>query len=188
MPDDDSPLPSTADGRPADAPPPADPPSFPAADPRLDGAAPADDAATAPADPGPMTAQPLHHIELWTNDLAEAEPSFDWLMPELGFVPRPEDDWPGARMWHHPSGVYLVLEQPSDIKNRKHDRMRPGLNHLAFTVPDRATLDRLREESAPHGWEELFAEAYPHAGGEKHVALYLENTQGFEIEIVAAGP
>ena len=45
-------------------------------------------------------------------------------------------------------------------------------------------LDRLRAESSEHGWHEMYADRYPHAGGEQHTALYLENSEGFEIEVV----
>jgi hypothetical protein len=62
--------------------------------------------------------------------------------------------------------------------------MRPGINHLALAVADRGTLDRIRAESSAHGWHELFADRYPHAGGEQHTALYLESSEGFEVEIV----
>lgn len=37
-----------------------------------------------------------------------------------------------------------------------------------------------------HGWQELFADKYPHAGGPTHTALFLENTEGFEVELVAS--
>ena len=60
------------------------------------------------------------------------------------------------------------------------------MNHLALTCPDRATLDRLRAESSAHGWHELFADRYPHAGGERHTALYLEASDGVEAEVVLA--
>jgi hypothetical protein len=67
--------------------------------------------------------------------------------------------------------------------------MRPGINHLAFTCESRELLDRMRAESSAHGWHELFADRYPHAGGEDHTALYLENSEGFEVEVVLqAGP
>ena len=45
-------------------------------------------------------------------------------------------------------------------------------------------LDRIRAESSAHGWHELFADRYPHAGGDDHTALYLENSEGFEVELV----
>ncbi len=57
-------------------------------------------------------------------------------------------------------------------------------NHLAFVVEDRALLDRIRAESSAHGWHEMFADRYPHAGGDDHTALYLENSEGFEVELV----
>ena len=42
----------------------------------------------------------------------------------------------------------------------------------------------MRADAAAHGWRELFAEKYPHAGGDGHTALYLENSEGFEVEVV----
>ena len=51
--------------------------------------------------------------------------------------------------------------------------MRAGLNHLALVVDDRAALDRIRDD------------AWAHAGGPDHVALFIENDEGFEIELVA---
>jgi hypothetical protein len=154
--------------------------------------------------------QPLHHVELWTHDLAGAVPSFDWLLGELGWSGESDPEWPTGRIWRHPSGVYLVLEQSPAVVGDAHDRLRSGLNHLALRLPSDdaaltgtsqgsgartpgeagpttapALLDRLREQAPEHGWSELFAESYPHAGGPEHTALFLENGQGFEIEIVA---
>jgi hypothetical protein len=37
----------------------------------------------------------------------------------------------------------------------------------------------------PHGWTLLFPDRHPHAGGPDHYAAYLENTDGFEVELVA---
>ncbi|OMH32986.1 VOC family protein [Tersicoccus sp. Bi-70] len=130
---------------------------------------------------------PLHHVELWTDDLTAAEPSFGWLLPALGFAADHDPDWPRGRIWRHESGVYLVLEQSPDVTG-PHDRLRAGLNHLAFRIADRPALDALRREAGEHGWHELFADRYPHAGGPDHTALFLENGQGVEVEIVAEGP
>lgn len=127
----------------------------------------------------------LHHLELWTRDLAEALPSFEWLLGRLGFQPDDPSDWPQGRIWRHPEGSYLVLEQSPDVLPVPHDRHRPGLNHVAFTVQGRGLLDELRRDGAAHGWQELFPEAYPHAGGPQHTALYVVNSQGFEVELVA---
>ena len=53
-----------------------------------------------------------------------------------------------------------------------------------MVVETRDELDRMRAESTEHGWHELYADRYPHAGGEQHVALYLASSEGFEVEVV----
>ncbi len=119
----------------------------------------------------------VHHLDLWVEDPAIAVAEWGWLLGELGWE---YDDV----AWQHPDGTYLFLERSSDQVDAAYDRMRPGLNHLALTVEDRTTLDRIRAESSAHGWHELFADRYPHAGGEAHTALYLESSEGFEVEVV----
>jgi hypothetical protein len=59
------------------------------------------------------------------------------------------------------------------------------LNHLAFHVATRQLVDELTAESALHGWRLMFADQYPFAGGPQHYAAYLENSDGFEVELVA---
>jgi hypothetical protein len=123
-------------------------------------------------------ARALHHLDLWVSDPGVASTEWAWVLGELGW----EAD--GDSSWAHPDGTYFFLERSVDQVDAPHDRLRPGINHLALTVADRATLDRIRAESSAHGWHELFADRYPHAGGEEHLALYLENSEGFEVEIV----
>jgi catechol-2,3-dioxygenase len=121
----------------------------------------------------------LHHLDLWVPDAAVAAGEWGWLLGELGW----EIDIEGVS-WVHGDGTYLFVERSADQLDEPHDRLRPGLNHLALTCPDRETLDRMRAESTAHGWHELFADRYPHAGGDQHTALYLENGEGFEVELV----
>ena len=121
----------------------------------------------------------VHHIDLWVGDAAVAASEWGWLLGELEW-----DVSDDCRSWVHTDGTYLFLERSADQLDEPHDRFRPGVNHLALTVEDRATLDRIRAESSAHGWHELFADRYPHAGGDKHTALYLESSEGFEVEIV----
>lgn len=75
------------------------------------------------------------------------------------------------------------LEQSADVSG-DHQRTRAGLNHLALNCASRQELEDIREQAPKYGWTELFADRYPHAGGEKHTALYLENDEGFEVELV----
>lgn len=39
-----------------------------------------------------------------------------------------------------------------------------------------------------HGWQQLFPDRYPHAGGDEHIAAYLEDPAGYEVELVAGIP
>lgn len=65
--------------------------------------------------------------------------------------------------------------------------MRAGLNHVALWAGTRADVDRLAAEAPGHGWRLLFADRHPYAGGPHHYAAFVENSEGFEVELVA-GP
>ena len=123
----------------------------------------------------------IHHWDLWVSDPSVAADEWGWLLGECDW----EADLPG-RSWIHPDGTYVYLEHSPDQIGEPYDRLRPGVNHLALTVEDRATLDRIRAESSAHGWREMFADRYPHAGGEQHTAVFLESSEGFEVEVVVA--
>ncbi len=124
----------------------------------------------------------LHHVELWVADLAAAEASLGWLLQELGWVP--ERSWPQGRSWRLRE-TYVVLESGPDVAEGAHERRRPGLNHLAFSVPTGAEVDALVAAAGRRGWSLLFADRHPHAGGARHYAAYLEDAGGFEVEVVA---
>jgi catechol 2,3-dioxygenase-like lactoylglutathione lyase family enzyme len=127
----------------------------------------------------------LHHIELWVPDLAGSAGPWGWLLTELGW--KPFQDWPGGRSWRH-GDVYLVLEQSPALSGGVHDRLAPGLNHLAFTVGGRAEVDRLTAEAQSHGWALLFPDRHPHAGGPQTYAAYLEDGWGYEVELQSDPP
>lgn len=119
-------------------------------------------------------------MELWVPDLARAEATFGWILTELG--------WTGHQRWT--AGVswklgetYVVVEQ-SPAMTGPHDRMKAGLNHLALHAGTREDVDRLTGESEANGWKLMFADRHPHAGGPDHYAAFLENEDGFEIELV----
>ncbi|MDQ0959373.1 catechol 2,3-dioxygenase-like lactoylglutathione lyase family enzyme [Streptomyces sp. B4I13] len=129
----------------------------------------------------------LHHVELWVPDLPRASREWGWLLGGLGY--EPYQDWDWGRSWRH-GPTYLVVEQSPAMRDDGggHDRLRPGLNHLAFHAASRSELDALVARAPAHGWTPLFAERYPHAGGPEHYAAYLENSDGFEVELVVPSP
>ena len=126
----------------------------------------------------------LHHVELWVADLVATKESLGWLLGELGWTVH--QDWADGISWRL-GPTYLVAEQSSALRPGPHDRCLPGLNHLAFHVADRGEVDRLVAAAPTHGWALLFADRHPHAGGPEQYAGYLEDGQGFEVELVAAG-
>ena len=136
-------------------------------------------------------ARAVHHLDLWVTDPDEAAGEWGWLLGELGW-----EDGSGMAgcSWAHPDGTIVFMEPSPD---QPHDRSpsgragldsegpdREGPGHLALATDERALLDRMRAESSAHGWHERYADRYPHAGGDQHTALFLQNSEGFEVEIV----
>ncbi|MEU8297863.1 VOC family protein [Micromonospora sp. NPDC048909] len=129
-----------------------------------------------------LTVGALHHVELWIPDLAPATHSWGWLLGELGWTPFQE--WPAGRSWRL-GPTYLVLEQSPAMSDGRHDRLAPGLNHLAFHAGPPAAVDRLVDAAPGYGWTLLFPNRHPHAGGPQTYAGYLSDGQGYEVELVA---
>lgn len=130
----------------------------------------------------PSTAGLIHHVELWVPDLDRAAQSWGWLLAELGY--QPYQRWDHGISYRHGPG-YIVLERSPDLLPGPHRRRGAGLNHLAFHAASRAQVDSLTADGPAHGWSLLFADRHPHAGGPDQYAAYLENTDGYEAELVA---
>jgi catechol 2,3-dioxygenase-like lactoylglutathione lyase family enzyme len=127
---------------------------------------------------------PLHHIELWVPDLARAERSWGWLLTRLGA--QPYQSWEHGRSWRWGAdGPYVVVERSPDLAGERHERRSPGVNHLALWAGSATDLDALVDEAPSHGWTLMFAERHPFAGGPQHRAAYLEDADGYEVELVA---
>jgi catechol 2,3-dioxygenase-like lactoylglutathione lyase family enzyme len=125
----------------------------------------------------------IHHVELWVRDLEAATASWGWLLAALGYVRL--DTWPVGCSWRS-GNAYIVLESGPDVLPEAHERRRPGLNHLAFHAGTEREVEDLAAAAVLHGWRLLFADRHPHAGGPAHHAAYLENDDGFEVELVAS--
>ena len=124
----------------------------------------------------------LHHLTLWVPDLDRAARSWQWLLTELGYTLERSDS--RLMLFRDTSGVALVLEESTDmVPGMLHSRLRPGLNHLAFTIESAATLADLVQQSSDHGWTTLPSDPHPIAGGAD--VAYLEDRDGFEVELVA---
>ncbi|AVT38839.1 glyoxalase [Plantactinospora sp. BB1] len=131
--------------------------------------------------PGPPGG--LHHVEIWVPDLDRAATSWGWLLGELGWTAY--QSWPAGRSWRH-GPTYLVLEESPALSSRRHDRLAPGLNHLAFHAGPPAAVDRLVALAPGYGWSLLFADRHPYAGGPQSYAGYLTDGSGYEVELCAS--
>jgi DivIVA domain-containing protein len=144
-------------------------------------------AATRPAGTPPPAAQirtavAVHHVELWVPDLARATRSWGWLLAALRW--QPHQQWAYGRSWRF-GDTYLVIERSPDMRPVSHDRMLPGMNHLALHAGERHEVDAIVAHAPAYGWRLLFADRHPFAGGPSHYAAYMENEDGFEVELVA---
>lgn len=124
----------------------------------------------------------LHHLTLWVPDLERAEESWSWLLGELGYELDQSVDH--ILVFRQGGRASIALEQSSDmVPGMLYSRLRPGLNHLAFAVESEAELERITSDAAARGWSEMPIDRHPIAGGAR--VVYLEDRDGFEVELVA---
>lgn len=124
----------------------------------------------------------LHHLTLWVPDLGRAEESWSWLLGELGYVLDRSVD--NLVLLRHPSGFAVALERSPDmVPGMLYSRMRPGLNHMAFAVAPADRLPAISDRAVDFGWSRLPLDRHPIAGGAR--VAYLEDRDGFEVELVA---
>jgi catechol 2,3-dioxygenase-like lactoylglutathione lyase family enzyme len=124
----------------------------------------------------------LHHLTLWVPDLQRAEQSWGWLLGEFDYVI--DRGFDRVVLFRHSSGFAIALEQSSDmVPGMLYSRMRPGLNHIAFTLESVSALDDIVSRAADHGWSALPVDHHPIAGGAE--VAFLEDLDGFEVELVA---
>lgn len=125
----------------------------------------------------------LHHLTLWVPDMSRAAPSWRWLLAEIGYELE-ERSTDRVLLFRDDNGFTLVIEQSPDmVPGMLHSRFRPGLNHLALTVASAEALAGILERAGDNGWSQLPTD--PHSiAGRAHVA-YIEDRDGFEVELVA---
>lgn len=124
----------------------------------------------------------LHHVELWVPDLASAQRRWQWLLCSLGY--EQFQVWENG-VSYQLGATYIVLEQSPALLEGGHQRCRAGLNHLAFHAGTRANIDAMVDHAGEHGWQLMFPDQHPFAGGPDTYAAYLEDGDGYEVELVA---
>lgn len=126
----------------------------------------------------------IHHLQLWVPDLARAEASWGWLLEQLGY--RLERRWEHGRVWRHDGTAIVIEASPDMVPGMLHSRLRPGMNHVAFSAASPAAIAEIVEAAADHGWRRLGDDPrHPLPGGVD--VAYLEDRDGFEVELIAPG-
>lgn len=124
----------------------------------------------------------IHHLQIWVPDLPRAERSWGWLLHEVGFTLA--RSWEHGRVWRK-DGTGIVIEaSPDMVPGMLYSRLRPGLNHIAFHVDDVEALARLVAAAPDHGWTQL-GDVGRHPLPPGTTTAYLEDADGFEVELVA---
>jgi catechol 2,3-dioxygenase-like lactoylglutathione lyase family enzyme len=127
----------------------------------------------------------LHHLTIWVPDLTRAATSWIWLLDELGY--ELDGSYDTILVFRHDTGFALVLEQSPDmVPGMLHSRLRPGLNHAAFTLDPLVSLTAIVDKAPDHGWSVLPVDRHPIAGDAD--VVFLEDRDGFEVELVAPTP
>jgi len=125
----------------------------------------------------------LHHLTLWVPDLGRAEGPWQWLLGELGYSQ--DRSLERVLVFRHPEGFAIALEQSADmVPGMLYSRLRPGVNHIAFRLESEWLLDDVVAKASDHGWSPLPTDRHPIAGGAR--VAYLEDADGFEVELVVA--
>lgn len=126
----------------------------------------------------------LHHLELYVQDLERSTAFWGWLLEELGYVTTQE--WDEGCAWSRGGTSLVLVEAPLGAGGL--DRRDAGLNHLAFHAGSRGEVDRLTALAQAAGVRVLYEDRHPHAGGDDHYALFLEDPDGLKVELVATAP
>jgi glyoxylase I family protein len=120
----------------------------------------------------------ISHLDLSVSDV---EASAAWYQRVLGLHRVRRSDLPGRTMivlLHRPSGLIIGLNQHDDMPGGEFDERRCGLDHVGFTVAERAELEvwqaRLVELEVAHS---------PVADVDSGAALVFRDPDNIQLEM-----
>ena len=127
----------------------------------------------------------LHHVEIYVSNLEKSHVFWASLLGQIGY--RQDGRWDSGFTLAHEDDAYLTFVQVAQKHaQRPYHRSGVGLNHLAFRVKDRETVDRLRLHCRDNDISCLYDERYPFAnGGSDYYALFVEDPDRIKVEFVA---
>jgi len=127
----------------------------------------------------------LHHVELYVSDLARTQNFWSEILSIIGYSVT--DQWDDGFTLSDGKDAYLTFVQVNARHaHRPYHRCGVGLNHLAFKVDDRETVDRLRKHCQEKAFTCLYDDQYPFANGsDDYYALFVEDPERIKVEFVA---
>lgn len=128
----------------------------------------------------------IHHVELNVSDLGRSEAFWGWLLGELGYSEYQR--WDGGRSWRLGETYIVLVQTEAEHLASGYHRRRTGLNHLAFHVESRDTVDQFTTELRRRGVPLLYEDRHPHAGGSETYAVFFEDPDRVKVELAAPVP
>ena len=126
----------------------------------------------------------LHHVELYVSNLHDSIHAWEWLLCEqLGYTLY--QSWPEGRSYRYGETYFVFVQTEKTHLAPPYHRKKTGLNHLAFHASSLAQLEEVRQQLTSHGFRELYADRFPHAGGPDYTALFFEDPDRIKVELVA---
>lgn len=113
----------------------------------------------------------LDHLVILLADLAANIDFYEALLPLLGL--RKTRD----HVFANEDGTHFDFRQ-AEQAGHGYRRHAPGLNHLGFTAPDRATLERIRQAMAAAGFDVPAIQDYPDGS-----AIFFKDADGMRVEV-----
>ena len=126
----------------------------------------------------------LDHVEIYVSDLDASVEFWGWLFPQIGF--EEYQSWAEGRSWRRGETYLTFVQAEQPPPGFAFHRKRPGLNHLAFVVPDGDHLERLTEQLRTRGVTILYEDRGPDAGAPSRSWLFFEDPDRIKVEVLAA--
>ena len=124
----------------------------------------------------------IHHLEIYVKDLKRTRLFYERLFALLDYELYQEWEKGFSYRKHETYLVFVQVEKA--YESAGYHRKQIGLNHLAFGVTTPHNVDCIRQ--ALSGFvDELYADAYPHAGGQDVYTYFFEDPDRIKLEVVA---
>ncbi len=116
----------------------------------------------------------LDHLVIMARSLDASLPWYAALLELLGFSKTRD------HVWYDGTVAFDLKEAKAET--RGYERYGPGLNHLGFTAPDEAELDRVRDGMTQAGFD---VPEKQHLGS--MIATFFKDPDGMRIEVTVYG-